>query len=50
MSAHTRIGFPCCPSVCAVSSPQAGAYFSEQLNEQLVDALLEYGEKQLVGA
>jgi hypothetical protein len=27
---------------------QAGAYFSEQLNESLVDALLEYGEKQLV--
>jgi hypothetical protein len=28
---------------------QAGAYFSEELNGQLVDALLEYGEKQLVG-
>jgi hypothetical protein len=32
--------------VCCV---QAGAYFSEELNGQLVDALLEYGEKQLVG-
>jgi hypothetical protein len=27
---------------------QAGAYFPEALHEQLVDALLEYGEKQLV--
>lgn len=34
--------------VCMPCIVQAGAYFSEQLNESLVDALLEYGEKQLV--
>lgn len=37
-------------SVCTRLVVQAGAYFSEQLNESLVDALLEYGEKQLVCA
>lgn len=34
--------------VCMPCIVQAAAYFSEQLNESLVDALLEYGEKQLV--
>ena len=36
-------------SVLHTCSLQAGAYFSEELHSQLVDALLEYGEKQLVG-
>jgi hypothetical protein len=35
-------------SAAAAAAAQASAYFPEQLHEQLVDALLEYGEKQLV--
>jgi hypothetical protein len=37
------------PAAALLLTHQASAYFPEQLHEQLVDALLEYGEKQLVG-
>jgi hypothetical protein len=48
--AHTQTAGPSafltCVDTCILL--QAGAYFSFALNEQLVDALLDYGEKNLV--
>jgi hypothetical protein len=41
--------FPGADTCLWCAAVQAGAYFSEALNEQLVDALLDFGERQLVG-